>query len=602
MFERIKNFINKIFNKKSWWVLFFLFCLISLPFLNTFIVDAGFPTKYFGWRYEMDVTTQTFKNIQAFGKFQYNGTYSARPDNITFDVSIVATGVNPCKVAMSIYDNSGNIRAWTTHTTYTSSTSGRTKFAINYTANDTVLTKNSYYYIGIWASLGGTIPSANVYIDDSWGQQLGTFSRADTGYFAWDNGISFTTVDADATMCCFVNYTEITNPAPPTNLNAQSIYGNDDCIDLSWTKGLYALKTRIMMKENTNPTTISDGTLVYNNTGSSYQVCSLDDGKYYCFSAWSWNTTFGTYSLTYVSDCAWCYKRPVKPSDFIGNNVSYTRNLFAWTKGTNATVTRIQYNVNTSYPTTVSTGTNTYNSTNTYNDDSGLLKNSSYYYSAWSFNSTNGLWSSDYATLKINTNDTIYGGGDCDNTSLTIYNNTAHTTGKYQSSYNALTGWKIWLNYTGVLPVFNHYENIVDATGTHQHNSADSGYIINSWANYTGNLTDIHIINNTVDVTGKYEQKQNITGYWIFLNYTGVGGECPNQYLIYLYENIINTSGTHEYVLNETGYIVYANYTGNTNISEGNITEDDLNISVFSVITFGGIGVLIIRRRKRNES
>lgn len=561
MFERIKNFIKKIFDKKTWWIFFILFTILAIP-LNNIIVKGGFPSDFFGYRGDIspDPEMQTFKALQGFAKFQYNGTYGGRPDNISFNVNIVCSGVNPCKVAMSIYDASGNIKAWTTHTTYTSSISGWIRYSVNYTTNTTPLVKNTYYYIGIWSSLTGTIPSASFYYEGDYGTNLGVYTRSDTGYFAWDNGISFTTVDATATANCFVNYTEISNPNPPSNFNVVTVYGSDSSLYMSWTKGLYALKTRIQRNSNGSyPETAWEGTNVYNDTGTSYTNTGLTANTVYHYSAWSWNTTFASYSLTYVSDNERVFVKPIKPSDFIGNNISYTRNLFAWTNGINATVTRVQYNVNTTYPVTVSTGINTYNSTNTYNDDSGLLKNSSYYYSAWSFNLTNGLWSNDYITLKINTNDTIYGSVGCDNTSLTVYNNTAHTTGEYQTSYSSVTGWKIWLNYTGKLPTFNHYENIVDATGTHQHNSADSGYTINSWANYTGFSS---------------------------------GGMS-----LTLFENLINVTGIHEYKNNSGDYIVWANYTGNESLFD----ENDYLLPIFTTISLCGIGLLIIKKRRKNE-
>jgi hypothetical protein len=81
----------------------------------------------------------------------------------------------------------------------------------------------------------------------------------------------------------------------------------------------------------------------------------------------------------------------------------------------------------------------------------------------------------------------------CGNTSLTVYNNTVNTTGKYESVYSSLTGWKLWMNYTGLKT------------------SCDN--------------TSLTVYNNTVNTTGKYETSYNSsTGNKIWLNFTGLGG------------------------------------------------------------------------------
>jgi hypothetical protein len=78
----------------------------------------------------------------------------------------------------------------------------------------------------------------------------------------------------------------------------------------------------------------------------------------------------------------------------------------------------------------------------------------------------------------------------CGNTSLTIYNNTAHTTGKYESNYDLNTGWKIYLNYTGIIPSIFLFENLMNVSGSHNYSWNNDLWVYNVWANYTGNITE----------------------------------------------------------------------------------------------------------------
>jgi hypothetical protein len=134
------------------------------------------------------------------------------------------------------------------------------------------------------------------------------------------------------------------------------------------------------------------------------------------------------------------------------------------------------------------------------------------------------------------------------------------------------------------------YDNIINATGTHEYNINETGYQV--WANYTGNTTAIHLSDVENNATGLLDYLLNDTGYWVssihestitdyedlvdctgsteyqwngttwlvWANYTGTGGGSLE---LYLFENIVNATGTHEYTQNATGYLVYANYTGN---------------------------------------
>jgi hypothetical protein len=88
-------------------------------------------------------------------------------------------------------------------------------------------------------------------------------------------------------------------PNQPTTFTATSI--NSNKINLAWTKGSKADYTRIQRKTDGYPTFISDGTNVYNNTGTSYEDIGIAEGKTYYYSAWSYNISDNAWSLTYIS-------------------------------------------------------------------------------------------------------------------------------------------------------------------------------------------------------------------------------------------------------------------------------------------------------------
>ena len=87
------------------------------------------------------------------------------------------------------------------------------------------------------------------------------------------------------------------HPQKPTSLTATPI--NMGEIDLSWTKHVGEDKTVIVYKTGSNPTSVTDGTILYNDTGSSTSHTGLSGGDHIYYSAWGWNNTAGFFSLDY---------------------------------------------------------------------------------------------------------------------------------------------------------------------------------------------------------------------------------------------------------------------------------------------------------------
>lgn len=87
-------------------------------------------------------------------------------------------------------------------------------------------------------------------------------------------------------------------PDSPSSFTATAF--NRTRIDLLWTKGWGAEYTSIQAKLGSYPSNRTDGTNIYNNTGTTYSHTGLSPNNHWYYRAWSWNLTTNTWNLTYV--------------------------------------------------------------------------------------------------------------------------------------------------------------------------------------------------------------------------------------------------------------------------------------------------------------
>lgn len=257
----------------------------------------------------------------------------------------------------------------------------------------------------------------------------------------------------------------------------------------------------------------------------------------------------------------------------------------------------------TGFPSNIGDGTNIYNGTlpmtgdgYLYYVDTTVNYNTFYYYSAWAYNRTYKLWSSDYAYDKIRTSCEVEIDLH-DNINIIDAQNISYVT-EWDYYFDGTTYIiNYYFNGSVSQPTFRNYENIINATGTHEsslHKIIGYWYY-DTWANYTGNTTtcnstDINLFKNIINATGTLEYEYNsITGFKIWANYTGNTTGCPscNSTDLILYENIINATGIHQSLYNPvTGWKVWANYTGNVSLGNCsgiywyNYTDDNVTINV----------------------
>jgi len=185
-------------------------------------------------------------------------------------------------------------------------------------------------------------------------------------------------------------------------------------ITLSWIPGNLSTHTIIRRGESTSvdpsiaPNTLYDGIEVYNkvntldsndnpidpNTLHTFTDSNLNGNKYYCYSAWSYDSISDTYSNGYVMACS-----GISPTDASNLSIYGTASAInlSWTKGS-GDKTMIRRKINTS-PESFTDGELVYEDTaSSYIDDGSststtLNKNTTYCYSVWSYTSTPGVLS-----------------------------------------------------------------------------------------------------------------------------------------------------------------------------------------------------------------
>jgi C1A family cysteine protease len=94
----------------------------------------------------------------------------------------------------------------------------------------------------------------------------------------------------------------LTKPDAPTGFSASP--ASDSQIDLSWSKGDGAQKTKIQRKQGGYPADRSDGTEVYFDTGTSTSDTGLSSGTTYYYRAWSYVSGSEQWSDGWAECCA----------------------------------------------------------------------------------------------------------------------------------------------------------------------------------------------------------------------------------------------------------------------------------------------------------
>ncbi|MBA7598129.1 hypothetical protein ES703_05139 [subsurface metagenome] len=188
--------------------------------------------------------------------------------------------------------------------------------------------------------------------------------------------------------------TFLTKPDEPTNL--QDTARTDNSIDLSWGKGAGAQQTMVRYRTDQYPTSTSDGTQAYFDTGTSTTVESLSSGQIYYFRAWSYATEGGKEQYSDLTSDDTAYTSPGDPATLDASNPSATTIDLSWVKGTGGDKTMIRRKEG-SYPVDETDGQQAYFDTGVTTQDSELDPGTTYYYRAWAYDSDSGYYSDSYS-------------------------------------------------------------------------------------------------------------------------------------------------------------------------------------------------------------
>jgi len=141
--------------------------------------------------------------------------------------------------------------------------------------------------------------SNNTYIErntvSDWARGAGTIVYNSTGTSYTDTGLtpgqiyyyrawSYSNVNNIFSGNYTTSNVMITEPAPPTNAGFTAV--NSSAVNITWTGGTGANTSILVRNTNAAPTSVTDGTIVYNGT-NNYYVDTINTGDIYYYSVFS---------------------------------------------------------------------------------------------------------------------------------------------------------------------------------------------------------------------------------------------------------------------------------------------------------------------------
>ncbi|MDD4409313.1 MAG: hypothetical protein PHW52_01530, partial [Candidatus Pacebacteria bacterium] len=166
-----------------------------------------------------------------------------------------------------------------------------------------------------------------------------------------------------------------------------SLSATTSSFTLNWTKGS-STNTVVRRSLNTPPTNQEEGTLVYNNTGSSFTDSdpTLAKNTTYCYSIWSYNPSTAALSTSHISGCG-TLSNMASPTNLTFPTVAYNSIILNWTPGTGSTKTYIVRKQG-SIPANKDDGNLIYNDNGNVFIDTGLSDNTQYCYALYAEDDT----------------------------------------------------------------------------------------------------------------------------------------------------------------------------------------------------------------------
>ena len=193
-------------------------------------------------------------------------------------------------------------------------------------------------------------------------------------------------------IICQANNTAPNQPSSPNPANGST--NVDVNADLSWTcsdPDGDPLTYDVYFGTSSNPPKV-----VSNQSGTSYDPGTMSYGTVYYWRIVAWDNQGASNSSPIWHFTTVAATPPGDPSNLNAQNPTSTSIYLTWTKGSGSDNTVIRAKTS-GWPTSPDDGTSVYNGTGTSTTHSSLSSGQIYYYRAWAYNISTGLFSTGYS-------------------------------------------------------------------------------------------------------------------------------------------------------------------------------------------------------------
>lgn len=331
--------------------------------------------------------------------------------------------------------------------------------------------------------------------------------------------------------------THFTKPAQITGLRSVGSHDVANVIDLYWNNPTNDKNFRgvnIRYKTGGYPTSETDGTSAYDGTGTSVSLSNMTNGTTYYFRAFAYSIVDSVRvfnNLTSGAECTGVSTLNI-PSQItslrsVGNHDTANIIDLSWSKPSDSKYKGVKILYKTgSYPSSPTDGTVAYNGTGTSASLSGMTNGTTYYFRAFSYNLSNGVYAYHTGTS----------GAQC--TGVSTLNTPSQISG-LKATVGSLTSGYVKLTWTN--PSDSKYKGvrILYKTGGYPTSITDGTVL------YTGTGTSVEKTGLTNGTTYYFRAfAYNLSNSIYAYNTSMSGAQCTGTPFINKGQQIFTSSGT----------------------------------------------------------